>query len=217
VASAIQSSTGASNHHVPITSRGPVSLAAAHLIYGVHKQNIMTAASRDPVSDKHHHADRAFVTIHTLPAPRALVFKLWTEPEHLRHWWGPKGSTVGACQADLRPGGTLLYSMRMTDGNEIWGRFLYREVLPPDRLVFLNSFSDQHGSVTRATFNPTWPLEIENAITLSEQFGQTNLTLVARPYNASNDEWNTFEASFDLLRQGFSETFDRLAEYLPRI
>ena len=63
-------------------------------------------------------------------APRELVFSAWSDPNHLRRWWGPKGCSIGFCNMDLRPGGQLLYSLRMPDGQEMWGKFVYREILP---------------------------------------------------------------------------------------
>ena len=58
---------------------------------------------------------------------------------------------------DLRPGGTYHYGMRTPDGKEMWGRFVYREIIPPERIVFVNSFSDPEGGITRHPMAPTWP------------------------------------------------------------
>jgi uncharacterized protein YndB with AHSA1/START domain len=108
----------------------------------------------------------------------------------------------------------LLYSLRTPDGKEMWGKFVYREILPPDRLVFVNSFSDPHGNVVRAPFNPKWPLEILNTLTLGEQFNLTTLSLIGKPLNATGDELALFESMLDSIHEGFSGTFDQLAAYL---
>jgi uncharacterized protein YndB with AHSA1/START domain len=155
-----------------------------------------------------------FVITRTFDAPRDLVFRAWSDPNHLRKWWGPKGCSVGFCNMDLRPGGQLLYSLRTPDGKEMWGKFVYREILPPDRLVFVNSFSDPHGNVVRAPFNPKWPLEILNSLTLGEQFNLTTLSLIGKPLNATGDELALFESMLDSIHEGFSGTFDQLAAYL---
>jgi uncharacterized protein YndB with AHSA1/START domain len=115
---------------------------------------------------------------------------------------------------DLRPGGQLLYSLRMPDGQEMWGKFVYREILPPERLVFVNSFSDPQGKLTRAPFNPKWPLEILNTLTLSQQFNLTRLVLLGEPLNPTPEEYELFESMIDSLHQGFSATFDQLQTYL---
>ena len=147
-------------------------------------------------------------------APRELVFNLWSDPTHLRRWWGPKGCTVGFCNMDFRPGGQLLYNLRKADGTDMWGKFIYREILPPERIVFVNSFSDPQGNTTRAAFNAKWPLEVLNTLTLSEQFGMTRLVLLGVPLHATEEEWDVFEDMLMTLHQGYSGTFDQLSEYL---
>ena len=162
-----------------------------------------------------HHRD--FIITRTLDAPRELVFDAWSNPNHLRRWWGPKGCTVGFCNMDLRPGGQLLYSLRMPDGQEMWGKFVYREILPPDRLVFVNSFSDPQGNVTRAPFNSKWPLEILNTLTLGEQFNLTTLSLIGQPLNPTAEELELFESMLNSLHESFSGTFDQLQKYLKSL
>jgi uncharacterized protein YndB with AHSA1/START domain len=177
-------------------------------------------ASNNPGSSSstaRHQSDRSFVMTRTFDAPRSLVFKLWSDSEDMKHWWGPKGSIIGVFNMDFRPGGTLLYSVRLPEGGETWGKFVYREILPPDRLVFIHSFSDETGKTSRAPFSPTWPLEIETTVSLSERFAKTNLALLARPINATDDEWSTFESSFDSVHKAFSGSFDRLTDYLAKV
>jgi uncharacterized protein YndB with AHSA1/START domain len=110
----------------------------------------------------------ALVITREFDAPRDMVFKAWTDAEHLKRWWGPAGCEVGTCKVELRPGGSFLYSMRVPNAPEIWGKFLYREITPPDRLVFVSSFSDPDGNLTRHPFSPTWPLEILNTVTFAD-------------------------------------------------
>ena len=84
-----------------------------------------------------------FVISRVLDAPRELVWKCFTDPEHMKQWWGPKGVKVVKSEMDLRPGGTYLYGMQVPDGPVMWGKFVYREIVPPEKLVFINSFSDE--------------------------------------------------------------------------
>ena len=81
------------------------------------------------------------------PAPRELVFRVWTECEHLQHWWGPTGWTLPHCTVDLRPGGKWHYCMQGPDGTEAWGLTLYREIVRPERLVYTDAFSDAEGKM----------------------------------------------------------------------
>ena len=85
------------------------------------------------------------------------MWQAWTEPERLQQWFSPKGFGVIAANLDLRPGGTYHYGMRMADGKEVWGKWLIREVKRPERLVFVNTFSDPQGGLTRHPFAPEWP------------------------------------------------------------
>jgi uncharacterized protein YndB with AHSA1/START domain len=173
----------------------------------------MTMGETSPASAS---ADGEFVVTRTFDAPRDLVFKAWTEPERLAHWWGPKGFTMRISTLDFRPGGLFHYCMRSPDGQDMWGKFVYREIVAPERIVFINSFADAEGNTVRNPFSPTWPLEILNTLTLSEREGKTTLILRGGPYNATEAERKTFDDAHGSLRQGFAGTLDQLAEYLAR-
>jgi uncharacterized protein YndB with AHSA1/START domain len=147
-------------------------------------------------------------------APRELVFRAWTEPERLARWWGPKGFTMGVVSLDLRPGGIFLYSQRDPDGHEMWGKFVYREITPPERLVFVSSFSDEQGNTVRAPFSPDFPLEVLSTVTFVEHEGKTSLTLQGMPHAATEPERRWFEGFLGSMRQGWAGTLDQLAEYL---
>ena len=69
---------------------------------------------------------------------------------------------------DLRPGGIFHYRMETADGGEIWGKMVYREITPRDRIVFLNSFSDEAGGTTHHPMAPTWPLEMLSIFTFED-------------------------------------------------
>jgi uncharacterized protein YndB with AHSA1/START domain len=121
---------------------------------------------------------------------------------------------MDVAKLDFRPGGMFHYSMQTPDGNVMWGRFVYREIEEPVRIVFVNSFSDEHGNITRAPFAATWPLEVLNHLSLSEKNGKTTITLKGGPINATDDERKTFAGAFSSMQQGFTGTFDQLEEFL---
>ena len=177
----------------------------------------MSATTPTPEPSHSHLERHRFAISRMFDAPRELVFSLWSDPNHLRRWWGPKGCSVGFCNMDLRPGGQLLYNLRMPDGQEMWGKFVYREILPPERLVFVTSFADPQGNITRAPFNSKWPLEILNTLTLSQHFNLTRLTLMGEPLTSSGEELDLFESMRDSLHDGFSGTFDQLQAYLATL
>lgn len=151
------------------------------------------------------------------PAPRSLIFDAWTKPEHLKNWWGPAGMKIGTCSLDLAPGGMFHYSMIAPDGNESWGRFVFEEVQAPHRLVWINSFSDQVGGITRHPTEPTWPLNLWCGVDFNEEDGLSNLRMKAHAHEATDQEQKTFASNFDSMKQGFAGTFEQLSQYLKAI
>lgn len=159
-------------------------------------------------------ATAPFVVSRSVAAPRARVWQAWTEVEHLQHWWGPKGFVVTHCRVDLRPGGLMHYCLRAPDGPEMWGRFLYREIVKPERLVWVNSFSDEKGGITRHPMAPGWPREMLTTVTFSEQGKGTLITVNWVPINATEDERRIFEEGRGSMLQGWTGTFEQLEHYL---
>jgi len=155
-----------------------------------------------------------FVISRIFDAPRELVFKAQAESERLERWWGAKGFTTRVIKLDFCPGGVFHYSMRTPDGHEMWGKFVYREILAPERIVFINSFADKEGNTIQAPFSQTWPLEVLNTLTFSEHAGKTTLTIRSVPYKATKEERETFETGLDSMRQGFNGSLERLADHL---
>src|SRR5215510_12390691 len=88
----------------------------------------MTAANPSQSAEQ-----KEFVISRKLAAPRTLVFAAFTEPERMKHWWGPKGFKVIAATMDLRPGGIYHYGLQAPDGSTMWGKFVYREIVRPER------------------------------------------------------------------------------------
>jgi uncharacterized protein YndB with AHSA1/START domain len=157
-----------------------------------------------------------FVISRVFEAPRKQLWQCFTKPEHMRQWWGPKGSTVVASKMDLRVGGTYHGAMRDPAGRVMWAKFVYREIVPPERLVWGHSFSDETGGLTRHPLSPTWPLELLTTVTFEDEpDGKTKLTLRWSPLNATAEEQKTFDASHDGMTQGWNGSFERLAAYLP--
>jgi uncharacterized protein YndB with AHSA1/START domain len=160
-----------------------------------------------------------FALTRSFNAPRARVWKAWTDAQALAQWWGPKGANIRVIRLDLKPGGVFHYAMALQPGHEIYGRFIFREIAAPHRLVFVNSFSDAEGGITRAPFpqlEGKWPLEVLNTMTLTEQGGMTTLNLRGGPINATEEERKVFESMHESMRQGFGGTFDKLADYLAK-
>jgi uncharacterized protein YndB with AHSA1/START domain len=134
-------------------------------------------------------------------APRELVFRVCTDPQHIPHWWGPRSVTTVVDEMDVRPGGKWRYVHRDPDGTEYGFHGEYREVVPPERLVSTFEFEGMPGHV------------VVDTVTFTEENGRTRLT-----------SKSTFESAADLegmlatgAESGAIETWERLAELLTRL
>ena len=154
---------------------------------------------------------------YTFNAPRELVFMAFTESEHLQNWWGPKGWSFDVSKSDFRPGGVFHYSQQPTDGNAMWVKFVYNEIIGSEKIVYTSFFSDEEGNTLRAPFNANWPMETLNTMMFIEDEGKTTLKMIVAPISPTEDELKTFKASQEMVQEGFTGTFDQLAEYLTKI
>ena len=117
-------------------------------------------------------SDREIQLTRLFDAPRRLVFEAMTKPEHIKRWWGNlgEGYSVPVCEVDLRPGGAWRFTNRMPNGESATFYGVYREIAPPDRVVFTEifepfpdaesvvtaQFTDENGK-TRLTATVTYP------------------------------------------------------------
>jgi uncharacterized protein YndB with AHSA1/START domain len=158
-----------------------------------------------------------FELVRDFAAPHELVWRVNTELEHLKKWWGPQGFTWINGSLDLRPGGIFHYGMRNPAGYEMWGRFVYREVQPITRVEYIVSFSNEAGEITRAPFNENWPLEVLSDNGFEAHGTGTRVTLRGRPINASVDEEAVYAGFHDSMRKGYAGTMDALDSYLVEL
>lgn len=144
-------------------------------------------------------------------APRELVFQAFSEAEHLKHWWGPSGWELPVCNVDFRPGGVWHYCMKCVDKNqgdfygmESWGKAVYEEIAAPEKIVYVDYFSDAEGNE-----NETMP-STHVTLTFEEFEGKTKLVNVGRYASAE-----ALQTVLDMgMEQGISETWDRLEAHL---
>jgi len=135
-------------------------------------------------------------------APRELVFRVWTDAEHLGKWWGPRGFTSPVCEIDPRPGGSMRIMMDHPAFPEHWMDGVFHQVIEPELLEFRSrAFIGADGQAG---------LEIMNAITFEEAGAQTRLTVKATVLKANE------ELSFALngMDQGWRESLDKMGEYI---
>ena len=97
-------------------------------------------------------ADRVLVLTRLLDAPRALVFKVWTQPEHIVRWWGPRGFSLASCEMDPQPGGKYRFCMRQHGVKDYWLHGVYGEIVPPEKLSFSFVWEKEDGTNEHETF-----------------------------------------------------------------
>jgi uncharacterized protein YndB with AHSA1/START domain len=158
-----------------------------------------------------------FVISRVFNAPRDLLWKCFTEPERMSQWWGPKGVKIVKSQMDFRVGGTYHYGMQNPDGQVMWGRKVYREITPPERVVLIDSFSDEAGGLGRHPLAPQWPPQMHTIFTFEDEpGGKTRFTVRWSPYEATPEEQAVFDTGHDSMTMGWSGTLERLEAYLPK-
>jgi uncharacterized protein YndB with AHSA1/START domain len=149
-------------------------------------------------------SDQEIVLTRVFDAPRDLVFEAWTNPEHVRHWWGLRSSNIVVCEADVRPGGTWRYVTRESEGQEVPFTGVYREITPPERLVYTEMYDVE-------PFNSGDPAV--NTVTFTEEGGRTLVTVVTV---YPTKEVRDFVLGTGM-EQGAAESYDRLAEHLETL
>jgi uncharacterized protein YndB with AHSA1/START domain len=150
---------------------------------------------------------REIVITRDYDRPREAVFKAWTNAEQLKRWWAPAGCTTPFYTVDLRPGGKFHYCMRLPDGRDIWGLGIYREIVVPERIVYVDSFADAGGNpVPPAHYGMSagHPAETLVTVTFAKRGGKTTVSL----RHALGRE----VAERDATRRGWIEMLDRLAD-----
>ena len=167
-----------------------------------------------PASD-----NKQFVISREFDAPRLLLFDCLTSVEHLPRWWGPKGVAIVRSAMDFKVGGSYRYGMQSPDGDIMWGRFVYREIVAPERIVFINAFSDENGGLTRAPFfDGKWPLKMLSVFTFDEIApARTRFTVTWSPLDATDEERAVFAANFASMNGGWSGTLEKLQDYIATL
>jgi uncharacterized protein YndB with AHSA1/START domain len=141
--------------------------------------------------------DRVLTITRRFDAPRALVWQAWTDPKHLMSWWGPRNYPAEHVEADIRVGGRWRHGLRSTEGGpDLWHHGVFREVMPPERLVFTFAWEEEGER------------GIENVVTVTfaEHDGKTLMTMRQEPFQSS--------AERDGHQGGWGSAFDRLDDLL---
>ncbi|MBB2973006.1 SRPBCC domain-containing protein [Mesorhizobium sp. RMAD-H1] len=127
-------------------------------------------------------------------APRSLIFRVWSTPEHLARWWGPKDFSAPSVTTDFSEGGAWRACIRSPKGDDYWASGTYREIVEPSRIVFTFAWEEEGALDTIIT------------VTLEEVGNGTRLTFHQAPFPTTE--------SRDGHMAGWEECIDRLATYV---
>jgi uncharacterized protein YndB with AHSA1/START domain len=154
--------------------------------------------ARNPV------AREDLVMTRVFDVPRALMFKLWVDPRHLRQWWGPKGFSNPRCEFEAKPGGAIHIDMRGPDGTIYPMSGVVDELAEPERIVFTSTAHGQDGEPA---------LEVLTTVTFAESAGKTKLTMRAHVVNATEEGLGYLEG----MEAGWTQSFDRLGGHVDTV
>ena len=140
----------------------------------------------------------------TFDAPRALVWKAWTDPSHIEQWWGPNGFTGQSCKIDLRAGGQFDLTLCTPDGVCYPCRGMFREIIEPERIVYDGEVAEGHPC------GAGLPPHSRVTVTFAERNRQTTLTLHTRFATAERLE----AAAQNGYKVGWTDSLERLSAFL---
>ncbi|TDQ36584.1 SRPBCC domain-containing protein [Aureibacillus halotolerans] len=146
-------------------------------------------------------------------ASRELVFQCFSEEEHLKNWFGPKGWPLAVCNIDFRVGGVWHYCMKCTDetqehfGMEAWGRAVYKDIVTPERIKSVDQFSNAEGTAAEGM-----PESIVTQ-TFVDEGGKTKLI-----QHTVYDSPEALQSVLDMgMLEGTASTWDNFEEYVQKL
>jgi uncharacterized protein YndB with AHSA1/START domain len=156
-------------------------------------------------------AKDAIVVERIFDAPIDLIWQLWTQPEHFKHWYGPADFRVVAAEVDLRVGGQHLICMEKTDGSmKFWTVGEYTEIIPHERLVYTDSMADETGRILLpAEFGmpDEYPIKTVVTVLLEDLDGRTKMVMTHAGVPANEEGASA----------GWEQAFDKLIAYTETI
>jgi uncharacterized protein YndB with AHSA1/START domain len=152
------------------------------------------------------------VVTRVFDAPLEQVWKAWTDPELVMHWWGPTGFTSPVARIDFREGGTSLVCMRSLESQDLYKTWTYRKIVPLQRIEFIQNFSDEDGKTVdpvEVGLPPDVPREVPHVVTF-EARGDNKTEMTVTEYGYTSNQM------VDLSRAGLEQCLDKMAAILAR-
>jgi uncharacterized protein YndB with AHSA1/START domain len=152
----------------------------------------------------------AVVIERTFDAPIDLIWQMWTDPEHFKSWYGPKGFTVPVADMDMSVGGKRLVCMASPDGSmKMWTTGEYTEIIPNERLVYTESPADENGNVVSPSamgMPDGYPATTEVTVLLEDLGGRTKMVMMHAGVPADSGAGG-----------GWEQAFDKLTDYIENV
>ena len=158
-----------------------------------------------------------FVIQREFRAPRALLWQVQTQAEHLQHWLSPEGFHTIHAEMDFRVGGRYFYGIEGPGGMQMWGMQQFLEIVPQQKVVHLQSFSTKDGGLGRHPMAPTWPAYMHVTGSYADAPNATVYTISWQPHESDEAGIATFDAARAGMQAGFAGTFAKLDAYLQQL
>lgn len=151
-------------------------------------------------------------------APVEMVWKMWTDPEMYKKWWGPRDFTAPRITIDFREGGKIVGCMRGANApgapvQDFWTTGTYKEIIPMKKIVVTDSFADEHGNVVNAShygMSGDFPMELLVTVTFEEvEDGKTKMTLEHKGMPPGE--------MADGAKVGWNQSFDKMEAALKQV
>jgi uncharacterized protein YndB with AHSA1/START domain len=143
------------------------------------------------------------------------MFEMWTDPKHFSQWLAPAGFSMEFIRADIKTGGSSVYSMS-GNGMTMYGRADYIKIEKPNLIIYTQQFVDKDEKISRHPLAPTWPETMLTVVQLNaEGPDRTRVTVTWEPYGKTTaEELATFLQARAGMTLGWTGSFDKLEDYV---
>ena len=153
-----------------------------------------------------------YVLDRVFDAPRAMVWRAWTDPELLARWYGPNIETV-IHGFDLRPGGAWLNEMKWGEKSDL-SKMVFQEIVPEEKLVWHHFSTDADWNVISNPMMPDWPKTLLTVVTLDDAGSKTNVRLKWVPHEANEAEIACFAGAVTNMGKGWESGYTIIDQIL---
>ncbi len=140
----------------------------------------------------------------TIDAPLNKVWRAWSDPVEFKKWWGPKDFTTPTCTMDFQVEGTYFKSIRNRDGKEMFNTGTFTEIIPMERISYMDSFADKNGNIVSSDAYELagFPTHLHVTVLFEIRSEKTKITLIHTgiPHGEMTE----------MTAQGWQESFDKL-------